>query len=72
MRKVSKVSDLVGMGLEANVISIIGQQLNILDDSYGAKRDIDADLGGYVVVIETKEDVIKAKKYIKRYYFRVC
>lgn len=64
MRKVSKISDLVGMELEVNVISTIEEQLNILNESYGFKRDIDAELGGYVLVLETKEDIIVAKENI--------
>lgn len=64
MRKVSKVSELIGMYLESNVTSIIEDQLNILDESYGAERDIDADLGGYVLVLETKNDVIEVKENI--------
>lgn len=64
MRKVSKVSDLNGMELEVNVISVIEEQLNILDESYGTERNIDADLGGYVLILETKDDVIEAKDNI--------
>ena len=64
MRKVSKVSDLIGMELENNVISTIEEQLNILDESYRAERKIDSDLGGYVLVLETKDDVIEAKDNI--------
>ena len=64
MSKVNKISNLIGMELEVNVVSTIEEQLNILDDSYGAERDVDADLGGYVLVLETKDDVIKAKENI--------
>ena len=64
MRKVSKISDLIGMELEVNVISAIEEQLNILDESYGDERDADADLGGYVLVLEAKDDVIEAKENI--------
>ena len=64
MRKVSKVSDLIGMKLEVNVVSTIEEQLNILDESYGAERNVDADLGGYVLVLETKDDVIEVKENI--------
>lgn len=64
MRKVSKVSDLRGMELEVDVISTIKEQLNILDESYGTERNIYKDLGGYVLVLETKEDVIKVKENI--------
>ena len=64
MRKISKVSELIGMELEVNAISTIEEQINILDESYGAERDIDADLGGYVLVLETKDDVIEVKENI--------
>lgn len=64
MRKVSKISDLIGMGLEVNVIITIEDQLNILDESYGAERDINTDLGGYVLLLETKDDVIEVKENI--------
>lgn len=64
MRMVSKMSDLTGMELEVNVVSIIEDQLNILDESYGAERNIGADLGGYVLVLETKDDVIEVKENI--------
>ena len=64
MKKVSKVSDLNGMELEINIISVIEEQLNILDESYGIERNIDADLGGYVLILETKDDVIEVKENI--------
>lgn len=57
MRKVSKVNDLIEMKLEVNVISIIKEQLNILDENYGADRDINNDLGGYVVIAENIVDI---------------
>lgn len=64
MRKVTKLSDLIGIELDTNVIYVIGEQLNILDESYGAERNIVADLGGYVLILETKEDVVEAKESI--------
>ena len=64
MRKVSKISDLIGIELEVNVISTIEDQLKTLDESYGVERNIYKDLDGYVLVLETKEDVIKVKENI--------
>lgn len=64
MRKVSKVSDLIGMELDVNLASAIEEPLNILDESYGAEIDIDADLGRYVLVLEIKYDVIEEKENI--------
>ena len=64
MRKVGKLSHLSEMSLETEVANIIEEQLNILDESYGIERNIDADLGGYVLILETKDDVIEAKENI--------
>lgn len=62
MKKISKLSHLIGISLEGEVAKIIEQQLNILDESYGIERSIDSDLGGYVLILETKDDVIKVKE----------
>ena len=35
----------------------IVETLTILDENYGAERSIDADLGGYVLIIETQTDI---------------
>lgn len=64
MRKISKLSHLSEISLEGEVAKNIEQQLNILDESYGIERNIDADLGGYVLILETKDDVIEAKDNI--------
>lgn len=64
MRKVSKISDLKGINLDFNVINDIKEQLKILDANYGDERNIDTDLGGYVLLLETKDDVIEAKENI--------
>ena len=57
MKKVIKISNLIGMELEVNIRSVIEENLNILYDSYGGDRDIEADLGGYVVIAENIEDI---------------
>lgn len=64
MRKISKVSDLIVMELDVDVKSVIEEQLTILDENYGDDRNIDSDLGGYVLVLETKEDVIESEENI--------
>lgn len=64
MIKISKVSDLIGIEIGDNVKSVIEEKLNILDENYGAERDIKTDLGGYVLVLETKDDAIEAKENI--------
>lgn len=64
MRKISKLSHLIRISLEFGVAKIIEEQLNILDESYGTERSIDWDLGGYVLLLETKDDVIEVKENI--------
>lgn len=64
MRKIGKLSYLSEISLDGKVEKIIEQQLNILDESYGTERSIDSDLGGYVLILETKDDVIEAKENI--------
>ena len=57
MRKVSKVSNLTEMNLDSKVVSTIEEKLRILDENYGIERDIDTDLGGYVLVAENVIDI---------------
>lgn len=64
MRKISKKSVLNETELKVNVISAIKEQLNILDENYGENRDIEKELGGYVLILETKEDIDEAKENI--------
>jgi len=33
----------------------------LLDDNYGVNRDVDQDLGGYIAILESKEDVAEIK-----------
>lgn len=35
--------------------------ITLLDDNYGANRDVDKDLGGYIALLESKEDVEEIK-----------
>ncbi|EGS9999436.1 hypothetical protein I9Y31_001682 [Clostridium perfringens] len=39
------------------VIRSISETIDILDENYGENRDVDKDLGGYVLVVENIEDV---------------
>ena len=41
--------------------------INVLDDNYGENRDIDKDLGGYVLVVESVEDLKNLKIYTERH-----
>ncbi|MDU4927765.1 hypothetical protein [Clostridium sp.] len=35
--------------------------ITLLDDNYGATRDVDKDLGGYIALLESKEDGAEIK-----------
>lgn len=35
--------------------------VTLLDENYGADRQVDKDLGGYIIILESKEDVEEIK-----------
>lgn len=39
------------------VIKSISETIEILNENYGEARNVDKDLGGYVLVIESLEDI---------------
>ncbi|EOU1611322.1 TPA: hypothetical protein ACF328_002232 [Clostridium perfringens] len=43
------------------VIKSISETIDILNEAYGENRDVDKDLGGYVLVVESVEDVKELK-----------
>ncbi|MDZ5148586.1 hypothetical protein GNF53_11390 [Clostridium perfringens] len=43
------------------VIQSISEIIEILNENYGENRDVDKDLGGYVLVVESVEDVKELK-----------
>ncbi len=43
------------------VIKSISETIDILNENYGEIRDVDKDLGGYVLVVESIEDVKELK-----------
>lgn len=46
----------------------IREQLEILDNCYGTDRNLKKDLGGYIAVVESKEDIkILQKEYLDIY-----
>lgn len=57
MKKVYKESQLVELkNLQSEVIERIKATISILNENYGANRDIEADLGGYVLIVENMVD----------------
>lgn len=43
------------------LVVAIEDTINILDENYGMDRDIQKDLGGYVVIVESSKDVEELK-----------
>lgn len=58
MKKIYKESQLLEVNnIPSEVIESIKVTIDILNESYGADRDIEADLGGYVVIAENIIDI---------------
>lgn len=43
------------------VLKEAGEIVVLLDENYGVYREIDKDLGGYITILESKEDVSEIK-----------
>lgn len=58
MRKVYKENQLLDVNnIPSEVIESMKVTIAILNESYGANRNIEADLGGYVVIAENIVDI---------------
>ena len=58
MRKVYKENQILEVNnIPSEVIESIKVTIDILNENYGENRDIEADLGGYVVVAENIVDI---------------
>ena len=58
MRKVYKENQILDVNnIPSEVIESIKVTIDILNENYGANRDIEADLGGYVVMAENIVDI---------------
>ena len=51
-------------GYPKEVVDSINETIGILNSNYGADRDIDKDLGGYIQVIESLEELKSLKEGI--------
>ena len=58
MKKIYKESQLLEVNnIPSEVIESIKATIDILNENYGEKRDIEAELGGYVVIVENIVDM---------------
>lgn len=63
MLKLYNEKDIDGISIDAQIKSIARKTLKILDEAYGAHRKPLADLGGFVVILESKEEIEQLKDY---------
>lgn len=63
MKKLYKLEQLESIkeGYTKEVMESIEEIIIKMNENYGVTRDIDKDLGGYVVILESKEDVSEIK-----------
>ena len=65
MKKVYLKRQLIELNdCPVEVIKSISETIDILNENYGGNRDVDKDLGGYVLVVESIEDVKELKNGI--------
>ena len=58
MKKIYKKNQLLeGNNIPSEVIQSIKVTIGILNENYGANRDIEVDLGGYVLIAENIVDI---------------
>lgn len=63
MRKIFKEQQLNALGAYPGaVVEVIAETIAILDENYGEERDVDKDLGGYVLIAENIVDIEVLKK----------
>lgn len=63
MKKLYKIEQLepIKERYTNEVMESIEETIITINESYGASRDVDKDLGGYVVILESEEDVTEIK-----------
>ena len=59
MIKISHVTEVINLTLPQEVIGVVLDAVTILDAAYGENRDVDAGDGGYVLIVESKDDLEK-------------
>ena len=58
MKKIYKESQLLELNnIPSEVIKSIKVTIDILNENYGEDRDVEADLGGYIVIVENIVDI---------------
>jgi len=63
MIKLYHERDVDGLALEASIKDIARNTLKILDEAYGEERDPLSDLGGFLVILESEDEIENLKDY---------
>ncbi|WP_238904409.1 hypothetical protein [Clostridium sp. YIM B02506] len=53
--------EVVKQKYSKEILEEVEEIIVILDDNYGANRDVEKELGGYTSILESKEDVAEIK-----------
>lgn len=53
--------DVLKIKYSKEILKEAEEIITLLDDNYGANRDVDKDLGGYIGLLESKGDVAEIK-----------
>lgn len=61
MIKIAHVKETESLRLPQEVVGAIKYIAKVLDNEYGEDRDVDGGDGGYILVIESKDDFAKLK-----------
>jgi len=55
MIKIANDSQITTLALRQEVLAVVKEALTVLDEEYGENRNVDCDLGGYVLVVESEK-----------------
>ncbi|EIW19592.1 MULTISPECIES: hypothetical protein [Pelosinus] len=63
MRKIAHIEEVEQLkGVSSEVVDVIREAVTILDIEYGQSRDVDHGNGGYVIIIESKDELQRLKE----------
>jgi hypothetical protein len=57
MIKIAHVREVTDFQLPREVVAVVSEAVTVLDAEYGEDRAVDSGYGGYVLVLESEEDV---------------
>lgn len=61
MIKIANDSQITTLALRQEVLAVVKEALTVLDEEYGENRNVDCDLGGYVLVVESEKELAQLK-----------